>query len=205
MIYEFRTYDLKPRSVPEFEKRSAEKIKEGRLDHSDLFGFWYTEAGPLNQVVHVWPYEDLNQRGDVRARVVEEGVWPPDNSEFVLNMRSEIFLPAPFMRNRGEAKLGPVYEMRIYTYNPGDIPQVIDKWSEYIEEREKFSPLVGAWYSELGALNTWIHMWAYESFDHRMRVRAETREKGVWPPRGGVAPLSQENKLMLPMSFSPLQ
>ena len=205
MIYEFRTYDLKPRSVPEFEKRSAEKIKEGRLDHSDLFGFWYTEAGPLNQVVHVWPYDDLNQRGDVRARVVEEGVWPPDNSEFVVNMRSEIFLPAPFMRNRGEAKLGPVYEMRIYTYNPGDIPQVIDKWSEYIEEREKFSPLVGAWYSELGALNTWIHMWAYESFDHRMRVRAETREKGVWPPRGGVAPLRQENKLMLPMSFSPLQ
>ena len=205
MIYEFRTYDLKPRSVPEFERRSAEKIKEGRLDHSDLFGFWYTEAGPLNQVVHVWPYDDLNQRGDVRARVVEEGVWPPNNSEFVLNMRSEIFLPAPFMRNRGEAKLGPVYEMRIYTYNPGDIPQVIDKWSEYIEEREKFSPLVGAWYSELGALNTWIHMWAYESFDHRMRVRAETREKGVWPPRGGVAPLRQENKLMLPMSFSPLQ
>ena len=160
MIYEFRTYDLKPRSVPEFEKRSAEKIKEGRLDHSDLFGFWYTEAGPLNQVVHVWPYEDLNQRGDVRARVVEEGVWPPDNSEFVVNMRSEIFLPAPFMQNRGEAKLGPVYEMRIYTYNPGDIPQVIDKWSEYIEEREKYSPLVGAWYSEIGALNTWIHMWA---------------------------------------------
>ena len=205
MIYEFRTYDLKPRAVPEFERRSAEKIKEGRLDHSDLFGFWYTEAGPLNQVVHVWPYDDLNQRGDVRARVVEQGLWPPDNSEFVLNMRSEIFLPAPFMRNRGEAKLGPVYEMRIYTYSPGDIPQVIDTWGQYIEDREKYSPLVGAWYSELGALNIWIHMWAYESFDHRMKVRAETREKGVWPPPGGAAPLRQENKLMLPMSFSPLQ
>ena len=48
-------------------------------------------------------------------------------------------------------------------------------------------------------------MWAYESFDHRMRVRGETREKGVWPPPGGAAPLRQENKLMLPMSFSPLQ
>ena len=50
MIYEFRTYDLKPRSVPEFEKRSGAKLKEGRLDYSTLFGFWYTEAGPLNQV-----------------------------------------------------------------------------------------------------------------------------------------------------------
>ncbi len=205
MIYEFRTYDLKPRSTPEFERRTAEKIKEGRLDHSDLFGFWYTEAGPLNQVVHVWPYDDLNQRSDVRARVVEEGLWPPDNSEFMLKMRSEIFLPAPFMRNRGEAKLGPVYEMRIYTYGPGDIPGVIDTWGQYIEEREKYSPFVGAWYSELGALNVWVHMWAYESFDHRMQVRGETREKGVWPPQGGPAPITQKNKLMLPMSFSPLQ
>ena len=91
MIYEFRTYDLKPRSVPEFEKRTAAKWQEGRGDYSDLFGFWQTEAGPLNQVVHVWPYEDLNQRSDVRAKVVEKGVWPPDNSEFMLNMHSEIF------------------------------------------------------------------------------------------------------------------
>ncbi len=205
MIYEFRTYDLKPRSVPEFERRSAEKLKEGRQDYSQLFGFWYTEAGPLNQVVHIWPYEDLNERRDVRAEVTAKGVWPPNNTEFVLNMQSDIFLPAPFMQNRGAAKLGPVYEMRIYTYAVGDIPKVIDKWGEHIEEREKYSPLVGAWYSELGALNVWIHMWAYESYDHRANVRSETREKGVWPPPGGIAPLRQENKLLLPMSFSPLQ
>ncbi len=205
MIYEFRTYDLKPRSVPDFEKRAAAKIKEGRRNYSELFGFWYTEAGPLNQVVHIWPYEDLNQRAEIRAKVVEDGVWPPDNTEFVNNMQSEIFLPAPFNTDHGEAKLGPVYEMRIYTYEPGDIPNVIEKWGEHIEEREKYSPLVGAWYSELGGLNTWIHMWAYESYDQRAQIRAETREKGVWPPPGGVAPLTQENKLLLPMSFSPLQ
>ena len=205
MIYEFRTYDLQPRTVPEFEKRAAEKIKEGRQDYSQLFGFWYTEAGPLNQVVHVWPYADMNERLAIRAKAVEDGVWPPNTSEFVNEMRSEIFLPAPFMKNRGEAKLGPVYEMRIYTYAVGDIPNVIAKWSEHIEEREKFSPLVGAWHSELGGLNTWIHMWAYESYDHRAEVRAETRAKGVWPPPGGIAPLRQENKLLLPMSFSPLQ
>lgn len=205
MIYEFRTYDLQPRSVPEFEKRAAAKIKEGRQDYSQLFGFWYTEAGPLNQVVHVWPYEDMNQRGDIRAKAVADGVWPPDTSEFVTNMKSEIFLPAPFMKNRSAAKLGPVYEMRVYTYGPGAIPTVIEKWGEHIEAREEFSPLVGAWYSELGGLNVWIHMWAYESYDQRAEIRAETRAKGVWPPPGGMAPLKQENKLLLPMSFSPLQ
>ena len=205
MIYEFRTYDLVTRAVPEFEARAAEKIKEGRQDYSQLFGFWYTEVGPINQVVHVWPYDDLEQRGKIRAQVAEEGIWPPDNAEFIRKMRSEIFLPAPFMKNRGEAKLGPVYEMRIYTYAPPDIPKVIEIWGNHIEEREKYSPLVGAWYSELGALNTWIHMWAYESYDHRAEIRAETMAKGVWPPPGGIAPLTQANKLLLPMSFSPLQ
>ena len=205
MIYEFRTYDLKVRSVPEFEARAAAKIKEGRQDYSQLFGFWFSEVGPINQVVHVWPYDDLEQRRKVRAEVAEKGIWPPDNAEFVVDMRSEIFLPAPFMENRGEANLGPVYEMRIYKYAPPDIPKVIEIWGNHIEERVKYSPLVGAWYSELGALNTWIHMWAYESYDQRAAIREETRAKGIWPPPGGIAPIKQENKLLLPMSFSPLQ
>ncbi|MCY4474875.1 MAG: NIPSNAP family protein [Chloroflexi bacterium] len=205
MIYEFRTYDLKPRNVPLFEERTAEKIKEGRQNYSQLFGFWTTEVGPVNEVVHVWPYEDLEHRRRIRAQTAEDGVWPPSNADIINTMRSEIFLPAPFMENRGGAKLGPVYEMRIYTYAPGDIPKVIEIWGEHIEEREKYSPLVGAWYSELGALNTWIHMWAYESYDQRADIRAETRAKGVWPPPGGIGPVTQANKLLLPMSFSPLQ
>ena len=92
MIYEFRTYDLKTRSVPEFEARAAAKIKEGRQSYSQLFGFWFTEVGPLNQVVHVWPYDDLEQRRKIRAQVAEKGIWPPDNAEFIRKMRSEIFL-----------------------------------------------------------------------------------------------------------------
>ena len=205
MIYEIRTYDLKPRSVPEFEQRTVEKLKEGRETYSPLFGFWYTEAGPLNQVVHIWPYEDSNQRQDIRAKVVADGVWPPNLGEFILNMHSAIYLPAPFMQERGAAKLGPLYEMRIYTYAPGAIPGVIEKWSEHVPEREKYSPLVGAWYSDVGDLNVWIHLWAYASFEERLRVRAETRAKGAWPPPGGIAPLRQESKLLTPFSCSPLQ
>ena len=76
MIYEFRTYDLKTRSVETFEERTAEKIKEGRQKYSQLFGFWFTEVGPINQVIHVWPYDDLEQRRQIRAQVAEEGIWP---------------------------------------------------------------------------------------------------------------------------------
>jgi hypothetical protein len=39
---------------------------------------------------------------------------------------------------------------------------VIDRWSTHIEARTKLSPLVGAWYTELGGLNKWCHIWAYK-------------------------------------------
>jgi hypothetical protein len=100
---------------------------------------------------------------------------------------------------------GNVYEMRIYTYAPGDIPAVIKGWSEAIEEREKYSPLAACWYSELGGLNKWVHIWAYQDLNERARVRVESRQGGKWPAQTGVRPVRQENKLLIPAAFSPLQ
>ena len=204
MIYEFRTYDLKPRSVPDFENGFAEKLP-GRLEFGPLGGLWHTEFGALNQVLHVWPYEDTAARDATRAKAVAAGVWPPNTSQYIVNMNSEILLPAPFSPAMTERKIGPIFELRMYTYNPGDIPKVMEAWGGAIEERQKYSPLVGAWYSDVGDLNRWFHMWAYDSLEQRMQVRAETREKGVWPPPGGVSPIKQENKLLIPAACSPMQ
>ena len=204
MIYEVRTYDLKPRSLEEFARRNAEKLP-GRLAYSSLGGFWHTEVGPLDQVIHVWPYEDLKQRSDVRARAVADGKWPPGTGDLIANMQSEIYLPAPFMTPLGERRIGPLYEMRTYTYAPGAIPHVLEAWSRSIAEREKLSPLAACWYSEIGGLNMLVHMWAYTSFEERLRIRAEARARGIWPPQVQVAPLKQESKILFPLEFSPMQ
>ena len=62
MIYEVRTYVVKPRSMPEVEKRFGEKYEQ-RKKYSELAAFWKTEVGPLNQFMHVWGYKDLAERG----------------------------------------------------------------------------------------------------------------------------------------------
>src|SRR5438309_10947136 len=62
---------------------------------------------------------------------------------------------------------GNVYEMRTYTYAPGDIPKVLDAWGKAIEAREKFSPLAACWTSELGALNRFTHIWVYKDLNER--------------------------------------
>ena len=107
MIYDFHTYDLKPRSVPDLERGVAEALP-ARLEISPLFGFWHTEAGPLNQILQVWPYDDMAQRAEARAEMKARNVWGTFGEDFVVNMQSDIYLPAPFTRPPGEAEFSPL-------------------------------------------------------------------------------------------------
>jgi NIPSNAP len=206
MIIEVRTYQLKPGSVPEFEKRFGEKLP-GRVKLSPLAALWHTEVGPLNEVTHVWPYDSLEQRTEVRTAGVKTGVWPPNNEELLVSMQSEIFIPAPFSPALTPRTVGPLFEIRTYTLAPGALPGMMERWATKIDERVKLSPLVGAWYSELGGLNKWVHIWGYKDAAERQRIRAEAVAKGIWPPGGAAAGLviKQENKLVMPAACSPLR
>jgi len=204
MIYEFRTYDLKPRSLPQYDSILQNSLAAGRLDHSPLFGYFYSEFGQLNQALHIWPYQDLQERTEVRDQVLGVDSWPPPTGELLAAQNTEIYFPAPFNDESITGDQGPFYELRTYSYATGDIPKVIDAWSNAIDERRKHSAFIGAWFTELGTLNRWAHMWAYKSLEQRAEVRADMIARKIWPAPGGPVPLTQSNKLYLPFSFSPL-
>ena len=204
MIAEMRSYILKARSVGEVEERFGQALPN-RTKFSKLGGFWHTDVGMLNQIIHLWPYESLAHREQVRAEAAKAEGWPPKIGEFILDMKSEILTPAPFCPPIEERVLGGLYEIRVYTYQNRSIPTVIQRWSEKIEARIKLSPLVGAWSTELGALNRWIHIWAYKDFAHREHVRNEAVKQGIWPPNTAEFLVRQENMLAIPASFSPLR
>jgi NIPSNAP len=209
MIYEVRTYTLRAGSVPEFEER-YEKRLPARLRHSKLSAFWHTDFGPLNQVIHVYPYDDLGQRAAVREALANDAERNalPSGQDLIVEQESEIVIPAPFTRPLGSCDYGTgnVYEMRTYTYAPGDLQKVLDAWTEAVAAREELSPLAACWTSELGELNKFVHTWVYKDLAERDRVRTASRAPGRnWPPQSGVRPLRQENKLLIPASFSPVR
>lgn len=205
MIYEVRTYVLKPGSVATFEENFAAALPH-REKYSKLGAFWHTEIGPLNQVIHVWPYESVEERNSIREDAGKDPNWPPKNDpDMYVSMNSEIFNPAPFMRPLGgNQALGSIYEMRSYTYKVGSINKVIDIWADAVPAREEFSPLAAAMYTDVGGLNKWVHIWAYEDLDQRKNVRAEAIKTPTWPPPTREFLVSQENKIMVPSSFSPM-
>ena len=205
MIYEIRTYQIEPGSLAEVEKRFGEAY-EYRKKYSPLTAFWHTEIGPLNEIIHVWGYKDLAERAKVRAEAAKDTNWPPKISEFIRKMRAEIVNAFDFVPTPTPGKMGPIFEIRYYTLKGGTLPATAEGWKAKLPDRIKLSPVVLAGGVEFGKANGFVHIWAYQSMDQRMQVRDEARKKGVWPPGGGGDRLiSQQNKIVMPSAFSPLQ
>jgi hypothetical protein len=204
MIYEMRTFDLQPGMVPEFAKRFAAALPQ-RTQISPLGAFWHTEVGPLNQAIVVWPYEDMVERERARAAVDAAGIWPPKVNDLIAHEETWILKPAPFMRPLQPAELGNVYEMRMYTVQLGQMPEVLRRWGAAIAERETLSPLAAGWYTDLGPLSIWIHVWPYKDLAERGRVRADSQKLAGWPPPARELYTRQENKILVPAAFSPLR
>jgi hypothetical protein len=212
MIYEMRTYDIKPRSLPEVEKRFGEAY-EKRKKYSELAAFWHTEIGPLNQIIHVWGYKDLEERGRVREAAVKEGAWPPKISEFIVSQQSAIMIPFSFMQPIKPAKVGPFFEIRTYHFAGGELPTIKKNWESAIDVRLQFGPVVAVWHTEIGKVNTFQHIWPYESLNQREEIRKKAQATGNWPAgkkaekEGGrdYNLVAQENKIVVPSAFSPLQ
>lgn len=212
MIYEVRTYDIKPRSLPEVEKRFGEAYEQ-RKKLSEMAAFWHTEIGPLNQIIHVWPYKDLAERDKIRTAAVQSGNWPPKIGEFILNMDVQIMQPFAFMPEIKPGKQGPFFEIRTYTFAAGELPHIKKLWENAINVRLEFGPVTAVWTAEIGHYNTFQHIWPYKSLDEREEIRKKAQATGNWPAgkkaekEGGrdYNLLKQENKIVVPSTFSPLQ
>ncbi len=205
MIYEVRTYTMRPGGVAVFEEAFGKALPH-REKYSKLGAFWHTDIGPLNQVIHVWPYENLDERTRIRAEAGKDPNWPPQAEDgIILNMESEIYTPAPFMRPMGGGQtLGNIYEMRTYTVYPGKMGEFIKRWEVSIPHREEYSPLAAGMSTELGGLNKWVHIWPYKDLEERGKIRAEASKSPHWPPQTRELVMRQENKVMIPASFSPM-
>ncbi len=204
MIIEMRTYTLKPGgSIPIFEERFGAAL-EHRQKISKLGAFWHSEIGQLNQVIHVWPYKDFADRERISGEARKTGHWPPQNRELILTQESKILQAAPFSPPLEERKLGNIYEIRTYTYRPGAIPTVLERWEKVIADRVKLSPLAACWHSVFGPLNQFIHIWPYENMAERTRIRAEANKLSNWPAPTSEFMLKQENAIVVPAKFSPL-
>ena len=93
-IYEMRTYQFRPGSIPAVLDAFEPALKGGRLDLSPLAAMMYSDTGGLNVLMHLWPYESYAQRDSVRSKTKNLDAWPPNIGPYLLGQKNKILIPA---------------------------------------------------------------------------------------------------------------
>lgn len=97
-VYELRMYDLILGKKEQWEHRFIQGFFE-RCKLSEPVGVWFTEFGPINRVVMLWPYRSLDDRSKIRkeAQGLEEWIEAiRDCSSFLAKGHNKVLVPAEF-------------------------------------------------------------------------------------------------------------
>ena len=211
MIYELRTYTVKPGTIPEMVKASSTVSRDIRGDeYGKLEGYWSTEIGPLNQVVHLWSYRDLEERARLRAELAKNPRWHKEYTPLIypLLVRQDIRLLNALREPVAPASTGNIYELRNYRAKVGAAKQWLDAFTAALPAREKYSKIVGLWHTEAGQPNEVCHMWAYPDLNARAEARANATKDPVWKEflgKGSAFLEEMHSTIMLPAPHSPLK
>jgi hypothetical protein len=211
MIYELRTYTVRQGTMPDMMKLAGGVFREARGDnYGKLEGYWFTDIGPLNQVMQLWSFADFNERARLRAELGKNERW---NKEYLpaaraLLLRQQTRLLTSVVGPKAPDGTPNVYEFRNYRTKPGAVTQWAGLLKNVLPAREKLSKIVGLWITESPEVNEACHIWAYKDLNHRAQVRAA----GVQDPDFSAflkesAPLVEEmhSTIMLPAPCSPLK
>jgi hypothetical protein len=104
LYVEERMYVLQIGKAAEYFRNYEELGLKVQLRHlPNLVGYYVTETGPQNMVVHLWAYDDLNQREKCRAAMQADPEWQAylvKNRPLMVSQDTRIMKCAPFFAER---------------------------------------------------------------------------------------------------------
>jgi hypothetical protein len=205
-------YTVVPGKLGDYMKAHKEIGRPIRGDnYGKLEGGWTTEIGPLNRYVHLWSYENLEERARLRAELQKNEGWTKEYGplirQFILKQQNKIlYAQLPFTP---PAAGKHVYELRTYQHHLGRTPEWVNNFKEALPARSKYSTPVCLWTTDIGeTLNQVVHLWAYDDLNHRASVRAATQGDPEWQAflaKSQSLMVDMQSMVMLPTATSPLQ
>ena len=112
MYVEERMYTLQVGKAAEYLKNYENEGLAVQLKHlPHMVGYYFTEVGTLNMIVHMWAYESLDQRDKCRAALQADPAWQayiPKNRALTLSQETRMMKCAPFFVERLKKMLAAV-------------------------------------------------------------------------------------------------
>ena len=100
MIIDERTYTLHPGKLADLLKLYEAEGKPAQWKHlGDPVGWFYTDVGVLNQIVHLWRYENYADREARRAAMSADPAFKAylaKATPMIAKMENRILVPAAF-------------------------------------------------------------------------------------------------------------
>ncbi|OTA97569.1 hypothetical protein M434DRAFT_7788 [Hypoxylon sp. CO27-5] len=175
-----------------------------------LVGSWRTEVGDCDTFIHIWEY----QRYQGYHQSLNSISRHPDFPEFdkklktLINSKNmSIMQEFSFWPTTAPRQLGGLFELRSYTLHPGNLLEWETHWRRGLKARREVMEGVGAWFVQIGDLNTVHHLWQFANLEERKVRREESWKQEGWAETvHKTVPLIQtmKSRILVPMPWSPV-
>ena len=128
-------------------------------------------------------------------------------AKIIRSRRTDLMQEFSFWPTSPPRSLGGIFELRTYTVLPGRLLEWETHWRRGLRARKNVMEGVGAWFCQVGSLNTVHHLWQFADLRERQVAREQSwGEKGWSDTVHKTVPLTKtmQSRILVPMSWSPV-
>ncbi|KAI1919166.1 hypothetical protein LOZ58_004371 [Ophidiomyces ophidiicola] len=206
-------HKVKPDKVDEYVKLVGEwypKMATLEANRVNLVGSWRTQVGDNDTFVHIWEYQRYTGYHASLHNISKH----PDFVKFdrqlkslIDNKSTSLMQEFSFWPTTPPRRLGGIFELRSYTLHPGNLLEWESHWRKGLAARRVVMEGVGAWFVQIGDLNTVHHLWQFADLEERKKRREESWNIEGWADTvHKTVPLIQtmKSRILIPMPWSPV-
>ncbi|KAI9857715.1 MAG: hypothetical protein M1813_008136 [Trichoglossum hirsutum] len=176
-----------------------------------LVGSWRTEVGDCDTFVHIWEYQRYTGYHSSLHNISQHPEFPAFDRKLktlITSKKTSLMQEFSFWPTTAPRSLGGLFELRSYTLHPGNLLEWETHWRRGLKARREVMEGVGAWFVQIGELNTVHHLWQFADLEER-----KLRRERSWSVEGWgdtvhkTVPLIQtmKSRILIPMPWSPVQ
>ncbi|KAJ5819849.1 hypothetical protein N7474_005440 [Penicillium riverlandense] len=206
-------HEVKPDKVDEYVNLVGEwyprmaGLEENRVH---LVGSWRTQVGDNDTFVHIWEYQRYEGYHASLHNISQQPEFPEFDRKLkslIKSKKTSLMQEFSFWPTTPPRRLGGLFELRSYTLHPGNLLEWESHWRRGLTARREVMEGVGAWFVQIGDLNTVHHLWQFANLEERRLRREQSWGVEGWAETvHKTVPLIQEMKsrILVPMPWSPV-
>ena len=161
-------------------------------------------------IVHIWEYQRYEGYHASLHSISEQPEFPEFDRKLktlIKSKKTSLMQEFSFWPTTPPRRLGGLFELRSYTLHPGNLLEWESHWRHGLKARREVMEGVGAWFVQIGDLNTVHHLWQFANLEERKTCREESGGIQGWAETvHKTLPLIQgmQSRILIPMPWSPV-